>query len=386
MFFHFFKRTIFPAAVESAMVLGILSFWKSETVVLPFLLIFALLVISNYLVSIFFKTEGAQGGDLTVVWENISKNINGVFRFFIVSTREMVTSMNTISSAMEDQVELTEMSSSAVTEMISSVESISARMGQQAEIINNFSITAKDLAGSITEVDRISKEAVLVAEVLSRAAGNGEKTVAEAVQAVNAVQGSTGQIIKAVSTISDIADQTKLLALNATIEAARAGEAGKGFAVVADEVKGLADLSAKNVNEISALFNGVVKEIEQATHSINAAGEQFQEIKSNAYKTEESTRDIAQNMTQQAASAEEFSVSTEDLVSITEDLTRSLGEQTLANREIRDAVVKMVETTERAKQSLQVMMNNKFRMIDAENRLGKVDIRVRRVLSDLSEF
>jgi len=374
------RELIIFSLIETAIILCIIFFLSTRNLYLAGVMIFIVLFL---LKSIALRKTVKPSGNASTIWENVANNINSVFEFFVISTKELIASVKSISSSMEDQINITEISSSAVTEMIASVESISGRMSEQAEVIRNFSSTSKYLATSIAEVDTISKETAVVAEELSVAAQKGSETIGIAVDSINSVQNSTGQIKKAVSTISQIADQTKLLALNATIEAARAGEAGKGFAVVADEVKALANISSENAKEISELFNNIVGNIQNATKNINEAGQGFETIKINSLKTRESTKEIAQAMTEQAASAEEFGVSTESLVTITNDLQQSIREQSVANNEIKDAVVNMVKISDRVKESIQILTDKKFRMIDAENRLGKVNVRVRRIISSL---
>ncbi len=96
-------------------------------------------------------------------------------------------------------------------------------------------------------------------------------------------------------------------------------------------------------------------EIELAVKNINDAGEKFDGIKTNAQKTKESTYEISQAMTEQAATAEEFSASTESLVSITNNLQNSVQEQSIANQEIKDAVTNMVKIAESVKRSINIL-------------------------------
>lgn len=70
------------------------------------------------------------------------------------------------------------------------------------------------------------------------------------------------QISKETLIINEIVTQTKLLSFNASVEAARAGEAGKGFAVVAKEIGELANLSGKSSKVISGLLTSSKKTIE----------------------------------------------------------------------------------------------------------------------------
>ncbi len=375
----FSKESLLVCCVEAIILTIIVFFLQNWSIYLTGCLIFMVLILSKAVQPGKKLSSGIKEASL---WENIAANINSVFEFFVISTKELIQTIKNISSDMEDQMTTTEISSTAVTEMISTVNSISQRMNEQADIVNNFSSTSKQLAASISGVDTISKATAEVAQELSSASEKGAQTIKIAVNSINSVQKLTGQINKAVSTIADIADQTKLLALNATIESARAGEAGRGFKVVADEVKNLSEMSSTNVKEISDLFNNIVVEIELAVKNINDAGEKFDGIKTNAQKTKESTYEIAQTMTEQAATAEEFSVSTENLVSITNDLQTSVKEQAVANQEIKDAVTNMVKIAESVKSSINILTEKKFRMIDAENRLGKVNVRVKRIIRD----
>ena len=347
----FSKRNLLLCLMEAAVITAIVFFLHAGPIWLIGILTVMVLLFSRYLQS---RVKAPDKSGFKSLWENIAGNINSVFEYFVISTDELISTIKKISVSMEDQMSTTQISSSAVTEMIITVDSISKRMQEQADIINNFSTTSKALAASISEVDSISKSTAEVAQELSTASETGAQTIKKAVDSINAVQSVTDQINKAVATISDIADQTKLLALNATIESARAGEAGKGFKVVADEVKVLSEISSTNVKEISELFKNIVIEIKTAVENIHAAGEKFEGIKSNAQKTKDSTHEIAQAMTEQAA----------------------------ANKDIKDAVTNMVKIAEDVQNTIQILTEKKFRMIDAENRLGKVNVRVRRIIGD----
>ncbi len=101
---------------------------------------------------------------------------------------------------------------------------------------------------------------------------------------IESLRAKAGSVAEVIQFIRDIADQTNLLALNAAIEAARAGEAGRGFAVVADEVRNLShktDASTIQIGQIMTQIQttvdevalGIAKVVEQTAQGLAQSGQ-----------------------------------------------------------------------------------------------------------------
>lgn len=97
---------------------------------------------------------------------------------------------------------------------------------------------------------------------------------------------------RAIKLIENISRQSNLLGLNAAIEASRAGEYGRGFSVVAGEMRKLASNSTETSSKISCALTEMNNSIEVILETINELG---------------------QISTNQAASLEELSATTEEI-------------------------------------------------------------------------
>jgi methyl-accepting chemotaxis protein len=182
---------------------------------------------------------------------------------------------------------------------------VAAAAEQASANFQGVAAATEELSASINE---ISQQVNLSASIAKEAAGQAERTN-ETVQGLSQAAQRIGQVI---SLIQQIAGQTNLLALNATIEAARAGEAGKGFAVVAQEVKQLATQTAKATEEISAQIGTIqettaeaVTAIEQIAGTIGKINEIAGGIAAAVEEQGAATRSIATNVTEAAQGTSE---------------------------------------------------------------------------------
>lgn len=191
---------------------------------------------------------------------------------------------------------------------------------QQLSSLKESSFALQEMSDFIREMTENGGRVSEAAESAAGLARSGTDVVEHAVTQMGAmddkVQNLSGiisklgehsqEINKIVEVITGISDETHLLAVNAAIEAARAGEHGRGFAVVAASVRKLSDRSRDSAEQISALIQIILQQMERAsktmqetteevdlgTRLVQEAGESFESIGESAQLTANSIAEV----------------------------------------------------------------------------------------------
>ncbi|WP_371919976.1 methyl-accepting chemotaxis protein [Pseudomonas sp. GV071] len=198
----------------------------------------------------------------------------------------------------------------AASEMTASIEEITRHAGQALDMAN--------------QAERLAKDGGKVIHQVVQDMDGIARSVQASAQVIRTLDQESEQIFGIIQVIKGIADQTNLLALNAAIEAARAGEQGRGFAVVADEVRSLAGRTSASTQEIAAMVQRIQTSTRDAATSMEAGVAQVDKGMAVTADVERAIREIL-----------EATLSTTQLVN---DISRTIGEQSLASNEIAHQV------------------------------------------------
>ncbi len=231
--------------------------------------------------------------DMATAFEN---SVMGIVKTVSSSSTELHATAQSMSAAAQESTAQAAGVSSAASLATTNVETVAS--------------AAEELNASILEIGRQVQDA---AKISTTAASETERANA-LVQALSEAADKIGGVIQL---INDIATQTNLLALNATIEAARAGEAGKGFAVVAGEVKNLAGQTAKATEEIGQQIATVQEDTNRAVHAIRGIGEVIQQVY-------DITNMITQSVSQQSMATREITISIQQAAEGTAEVSSNI--------------------------------------------------------------
>ncbi len=243
------------------------------------------------------------------------------------STEETSSAINEISANNQSMRKLIEDLNRNIMDSTSSVEEITANIESLGDLINNQASMVVEATASITEmtasinnVAGITESKKQSTEILVKTADTGGEKLDITNNVIKDVAGRVGDIQEMMEIINGIASQTNLLSMNAAIEAAHAGDAGKGFAVVADEIRKLAETTADNAKNISAVIGEITDNIESALSAGSVTQQAFEAIQTEVQTTEEAFNEIFASTKELAVGGEEILKAMTNLTEVSENI------------------------------------------------------------------
>lgn len=196
-----------------------------------------------------------------LVLRSLSQAISEVVKNLSDGSAQVTSAATQIASASQELSQATTEQAAALEQTAASVEEMNSMVSKNTD---NAASTA-ELSGKSTDASNRGK---LVVEKMIQSMEQIDKSNATIMEQVNESNKQVAGIVKVIEqiakktqVINDIVNKTELLSFNASVEAARAGEHGKGFAVVAEEVGNLARMSGSAAEEISALIDSSVENV-----------------------------------------------------------------------------------------------------------------------------
>ncbi|WP_312114262.1 methyl-accepting chemotaxis protein [Brevibacillus reuszeri] len=274
-------------------------------------------------------------GSLAASFNRMADNLRDLVRQISISSEHVTMSSEELTASAGQSTQASETITMTIQEVTTNTEMQARSVGESVIAINEMSSGVEQIASSAQYTSALSVQT-------SQKALEGNKAIQTTVKQMDSIHETMNhlaisvtemeehskEIEQIVEAITAISAQTNLLALNAAIEAARAGEQGRGFAVVADEVRKLAEQSThsaeKIVNLVSTIKNHThkvvasmemgMKEVDSGIQVVHAAGQLFEQIKSDIDAVSGQVQEIS-------AASQQITASTEQIVHAIEEIS-----------------------------------------------------------------
>jgi methyl-accepting chemotaxis protein WspA len=226
------------------------------------------------------------------------------------------------------------------------VHGLSSSTTEIAAAVREISATSEALAETMGEVNARANQASHLAAAGREGLGGIETTMKQLMDSTGSISNKLGiirdkseNINEVVTTITKVADQTNLLSINAAIEAEKAGEYGRGFLVVAREIRRLADQTAVATLDIESTVRLMQDAVSAGVMQMDKFGGEFRSGMERVKEINCQTGGIIEEV--------------EGLVQRFQSVNEGMQSQSIAAKQINDAMVPIAQGTKETQVSLE---------------------------------
>lgn len=278
-------------------------------------------------------TEVAEKSDLTYKLDAFSSDelgqastaFNGMLAKFRVSLQRVFDTTTSLASTAEQTSVISGQTNQAIQGQLMETTQVVTAMNEMSVTVQNVAANTSSTAASASEVHGAALDGQGAMDEMIGQIQQLLEQVNRAEGVIQTLERNSEEINTVLDVIKGVAEQTNLLALNAAIEAARAGEQGRGFAVVADEVRTLASRTQESTEDINQIISQLQSGARQAVEEMGQSRLKAQDAVDQAAHTSGRLESITDSIVQIKETATEIASAIEQQSTVVNEIDRNLN-------------------------------------------------------------
>ncbi|MDQ2076034.1 methyl-accepting chemotaxis protein [Marinimicrobium sp. ABcell2] len=298
--------------------------------------------------------KGDEVAALAHNFNRVMEHIAQIIRDVIDVTDQVDLNVHAMTKATDSTAEASAQQSREIEQIAAALQELSASAEEVAHNASNTAEHTRETSTLAEESDKVVASSAITVQQLT-------EQIEATASRIQLLQDSSGNIGSVMEVINTIAEQTNLLALNAAIEAARAGEQGRGFAVVADEVRALAQKTQKSTEEIGQIVTQLQRAADEAHESMHNSVNSVKETTASSKKVAESLGAMRQKIDRINDMNHQIATASQEQNTVAGEVSKIITTiQTLSENVSRDSQIVRDNSTELARESteLKKQLNN----------------------------
>ncbi|EJL01496.1 nitrate and nitrite sensing methyl-accepting chemotaxis protein [Pseudomonas fluorescens Q2-87] len=256
----------------------------------------------------------------------ISRNLNRMAEEISGVVQEIGNATAQVATAAEESSTVTIQTSQSVEQQRQGTELVATAINQMSATVREVAQSTNDAAQMSQQVNISTAQGRMEIEstvgLIRQLCGQAEETAG----IIGDLKLESDAISSVLDVIRGIAEQTNLLALNAAIEAARAGDHGRGFAVVASEVRTLAQKTQESTGNIQQMISNLQAGSDRAAVSMQQTLGKAQDGASKVERAGALLVEIAEGVATISDRNIQIASAAEEQSAVSEDINRNVNE------------------------------------------------------------